>query len=413
MRPLTSNLLPSVLALFLSPFFLAPPLHAESASEVCHIADSSLEQASKIRKLPIKKPVPCRVHNKDQVAKYLKDTIATKLPAEKLDMEEYVYKALGFLPAAFDYKKGILDLYLSQLGGYYDPDRKHFIMAAWLPEIMQTTIAVHEMTHALQDQYFNLQGFVDANIENSDLLMSRSALVEGDATAVMLDYARLLAGQPPLAQEKDVNSFIMQNVLGIAMMANASGVPQSMQSLLVFPYTSGLRFAHVLLQKGGYPEIDKAFKKVPRSTEEVLHPEKYFTDKADYKEFSDADFAAEQRATGNPVVYRDTLGEFAISALLGMYATDKSTAAQAAAGWGGDRVVVLRSADKSKRTIVWKIAWDTERDRDEFVTLFKDSLKTIYPHSEDGKPLKMSNDSKILTLSIDGRVVTIVVNDKA
>ena len=79
-----------------------------------------------------------------------------------------------------------------------------------MPAAFQTTIAVHELTHALQDQYFDLQKFVDAKTENSDLLLAHSALVEGDATAVMIDYDRIaFLGLKPLATEPNVEAVLL------------------------------------------------------------------------------------------------------------------------------------------------------------------------------------------------------------
>ena len=180
---------------------------------------------------------------------------------------------IGFIPLDFNYQQGLIDLYLSQLGGYYDPEKRHFVMAAWMPVMLQTTIAVHELTHALQDQYFNLATFTDQNKYTSDQLMARSALVEGDATLVMLDYQRRLMGQAGLESDKSVSGVMLQNIIGASMMAPMANVPSSLQNLLIFPYTSGLRFAHEFLKDGGYKRLDKIFRSPPRSTEEILHPE--------------------------------------------------------------------------------------------------------------------------------------------
>lgn len=369
----------------LQAILVSRPLFAESA--MCAIARASIGQASGIRGLKIKKNVPCLVHDREQVKKYLLDTIETKIPAGKLDMEEVVYKTLGFIPENYDYKKGIVDLYVSQIGGYYDPEEHHFVMAAWMPGLLQASVAVHELTHALQDQYFDLSKMIDIKLENSDELMARSALVEGDATAVMIDHTRGLVGQAPLEKEPNVDSFLLQNVLGGSMVAQGAGVPQSLQMMLLFPYTSGLRFAHHLLKKNGYQAINEAFKDPPRSTEEILHFEKYGKAKQDFIVLSDQEVLGEETAVDKKIVYRDTIGEFGISALLGMFLTNKSEVVSGAAGWGGDRVLVLENAEKSKRSIFWVTHWDTEKDADEFYALYLQLLGARFPKAsfEGGK----------------------------
>ena len=152
------------------------PAYAED--KTCDLAKTAIASASEIRLLQIKKPVPCFVQDKESVRSHILALVNEKTPPAKMRLEGQVYKAVGFIPEEFDYERGLVDLYVSQLGGYYDPSNKYFVMAGWMPAIFQTTIAVHELTHALQDQYFDLEKFVDPKIENSDLLLARSALID-------------------------------------------------------------------------------------------------------------------------------------------------------------------------------------------------------------------------------------------
>ena len=166
---------------------------------------------------------------------------------------------------------------------------------------------------------------------------------------------------------------MMQNVIGMSLTAGMSGVPQSLQLVLLFPYTSGMRFVHHCLRKGGYAEVDKVYKRAPRSTEEILHPEKYGSGKAEFITFSDADFSADL-SSGESIKYRDTLGEFVISTLLGTYINDKIKVTEASAGWGGDRVVIIREGNARSYRLLWKSNWDSERDAEEFYTLLVAAL---------------------------------------
>ena len=201
-----NRLLSILVPLFSMPIVASADLGAREAD--CKIAKMAIEEASKIRGLGIRKVVPCVVQTKEEVKGYLLGTLVSKLPKRKLANEALVYSTIGMIPKSFNYETGLVDLYVSQIGGYYDPDRKRFVMAGWMPALFQTTVAIHEQTHALQDQYFNLETFVDPKLENGDILLARSALVEGDATAVMIDYNRKLAGQASIAQEKDVHTVL-------------------------------------------------------------------------------------------------------------------------------------------------------------------------------------------------------------
>jgi hypothetical protein len=356
--------------------FLNPSI-AFSAGE-CDIAKEAIQKASVIRNLKIKAPVPCQVHSKEEVKQFILNTVNTKIPPEKLAMEEVAFKALGLVPEEFPYAQGVVDLYVSQLGGYYDPEKKYFVMAGWLPAMMQPTIAAHELTHALQDQYYNLSSFLDPKADNSDAQLARSALVEGDATAVMMDYMRGLAGQPGISTEKDMNSFMLQNVMGMSLTAGLKNVPQSLQHMLIFPYTSGLRFVHSLLMEKGYPAVDQAFKRPPRSTEEILHPELYSSSPS-FITFTDDETRREELPEGAFIRYRDTLGEFLVSVLLEMYLPEKLKATTGSAGWGGDRIAIGDDAASGLRYVVWKTHWDSQKDAEEFFSLMIDSLKMRFP----------------------------------
>jgi len=341
-----------------------------AAEDLCQIARDSMKAAQEIRGLREKHPTPCVIQDKDAVREYLMHSIRTKLPPRKFENEERVFKALGMIPQEFVYEKQMVDYYLSQLGGYYDPEQKRFAMAGWMPALLQTTIAVHELTHSLQDQYFSLNAIIDNRMDNSDALLARSALAEGDATAVMYDFARRQAGQAPLRDERSVSGLMMQNVLGASVMSTGA-VPKSMQMMLLFPYNSGLRFVHALLRKGGYERVNEAFQHPPRSTEEVLHPEKYFVAQADFISMKDGDVLRGDLPMDLEPVYGDTLGEFALSALLSMLPIKAREVVDGSTGWSGDRVVLFESADRSRWAVVWELRWDTPTDATEFAELYR------------------------------------------
>lgn len=362
--------------------FLSALFSAASADD-CELAESAIKKASEIRMLDVKRPVPCLIHGKEEIKSYLLNVIENELPPRRLELEGVAGRATGFLPDDFDYKQGLVDLYISQLGGYYDPKKQHYVMAGWMPSMLQTTIAVHELTHALQDQHFGLAKIIDPKIENSDQQLARSALVEGDATAVMIDFSR---GGRVIENEDSVDGVMMQNLIGSSLTAAMSSAPPSLQLMLLFPYTSGLRFAHALLKKDSYPAIDDAFRRLPRSTEEILHPEKYEKSEPDFEVIPEVEVRVEGLAPEAKPVFRDTLGEFAISAMLSRMLKDKSGIAEASAGWGGDRLVVYELAGEKQRHVVWRIRWDTPKDLGEFEKAYRRALSEAYPAAKLESP---------------------------
>lgn len=367
----------------------------------CRVAASAIREASQIRGLSIQRSVPCTIEDREHVKKFLLNAVQNKIPAEKMRADEFIAKSLGFFPEDFDYKDGIVNLYLSQLGGYYDPERKKYVMAGWLPQMMQPTVAVHELTHALQDQHFNLETFIDDIHFSTDRMLARAAVVEGDATAVMLDYQRGLIGDLPLSKVENVDAFVLQTVLGMALSTGSNPAPEALKAALLFPYASGIRFVHFLLRSGGYAAVTRAFAHPPESTEEVLHPEKF--GKGDFREVSDGEISTE--SSGGVVVYSDTLGEFSMSALLAGSAAKREMAAAAAAGWAGDRAVIIREGAAER--VLWVTRWDSERDAQEFYSAYREFLTGQSSSVEQSKEgaVQITVDSRIIALRRNGMTV--------
>jgi hypothetical protein len=352
------------------------------AEPQCVIADNAFDIASRIRGLKEKHKVPCRLVNQEQVEVYLRKVIKEKITETLLENEGQMFKLLGFVPEDFAYVDGLVSLYTSQLGGYYEPAEEYYGMASWLPDSLQMPIAVHELTHALQDQHFDLDKMMDQKKSTTDELLARSALVEGDATAVMLDYTRGLQGLPGIKNEKNVTSFMFQNLLGAGVSSSMNQAPPSLQAMILFPYVSGLNFAHQNLLRGGYDELNKVYVTLPNSTEEVLHPEKYL-ERIDSGKKGNQKSAELIDKKNSKAKHTDTFGEFFISTLLGRW-LPALDASQGASGWGDD-FIQLYSDKEGKHSLTWDIAWDNKTDCQEFV----DSLIKAYE-----KRLSVSAESK-------------------
>ncbi|MCB0323597.1 MAG: hypothetical protein KDD69_08485 [Bdellovibrionales bacterium] len=356
--------------------FLTPLAQAAEGAD-CTIASTAMESASRLRGLSIMRSVPCKLQDRQEVEQYLRETISKKIPAERIKHEGTTYRMLGLLPYDYDYLNGLIRLYTEQLGGYYDPDREYYAMAAWMPAAMQMPIAVHELTHALQDQHFELEKLVDHEKQDSDSLMARSALIEGDATAVMLDYSRSLGGQPSIAEEQSVSLFMIQNITGAMLSASLNQAPPALQATLIFPYVSGLNFAHSLLRHGRYQEIDRAFARLPTSTEEILHPKKYLAGKVDYVAVPTPVPTSGTGYDDAKPVFEDRMGEFLLSVLIGTW-LPPSVASDAAAGWGGDRLALYELPDGSKPLLLWHLRWDDSAEAKQFFKAFVEAYAKRY-----------------------------------
>ncbi len=376
---------------------------ADTATSLCDISRTALQEASSIRGLVTKQDVPCAVQDKPQVEAFLHETIAVELPPQKLQMEEIAYKAIGLIPESFEYSKELVAFLVSQIGGYYDPKRKQFVMAAWLPATVQRGVAVHELTHALQDQHFNLRSLLNLKSGTTDTDIAISALIEGDASAVMFDSERRVLGERALKDTPSVDSLVLMQVLGANVGAQSGEVPDSLKSLLIFPYTSGLRFAHALLRAGGYERITQAYVRLPNSSREVLHPEDYlagtFTPRSPLPSELPGATSAYQPE------YSDVIGEFGIASLFTGSPATKPNAAASARGWIGDRVGLFPLKD-SKREVSWLTRWESDAEAAEFFKAYSAFVEERYA-TKLTKGIKDLSSTKSIQIAQHNNSVTI------
>jgi hypothetical protein len=376
----------------------------------CHIASSAMEIASRFRGLRIVRQVPCRMESRAAVERYLRSTIKKKMSEERIQREGEEYRMLGFIPKDYDYLNKMVELYTEQLGGYYDPERKYYAMADWMPDVIQMPIAVHELTHALQDQHFDLEKLMDHKNQSSDVLLAQSAMIEGDATAVMLDYARGLGGQPSIAEDDSVSMFMIQNISGAMLSPSLRQAPPAIQASLLFPYVSGLNFAHALLKKGGYSQIDRAFKRPPTSTEEILHPDKYLAGEKGFAVLPDPLPPANITLKSDKPVFSDTLGEFFVSTLLGTWIPPQEASA-AASGWGGDRLA-LYEADEKKLVMFWDLLWDADQDAQRFFAALGRAYKRRFqtePQATERQMVFPNSDFGEVQINLEGKKVSLSI----
>jgi hypothetical protein len=350
-----------------SPTASSPSPSSPSPSAAASPADLSAtyakieEDVRAIRGLEAKKPVDPVVLDDAGIKKVTADGFRKDNPPATVAANERLLKGLGLLPA--DANLG--DLYVKLLGeqvaGLYSPDDKKLYVVSRsgnLGPAEKTTFA-HEYTHALQDQNFDLSSLKLDETGEGDRGIARLSLVEGDATLVMT-----------LWQIQHLSQIELLQLIGQSLNPEVSGsldaMPAYLRESLLFPYTAGLAFVQALQATGGWGAVNDAFTNPPASTEQVLHPEKYAAREAPVDVTLPADLAAKMGA-GWSKGLEDTLGEFQLKVWLDQVAAGSSAPSptEAAAGWGGDRVMLL-DGPSGARAIALKTAWDTPADAQQF-----------------------------------------------
>jgi hypothetical protein len=249
-----------------------------------------------------------------------------------------------------DLRRSLIDLLTEQVAGYFDPDSNALFIPSDIDPSQARLVISHELVHALQHQYLNLDSLVELKRQN-DRRSAAQAILEGQAT-----LAQVLVLMPEQKIESLPNLWNLRSALGGAQeqMKVFANAPLWLRESLIFPYLGGAEFVRWFDRE--YPGKEPFGPLMPISTEQILHPARYAAgDRPDRLAF-------EALAPGAGAVrYEDDLGEFEIRLLFEQHLGDDSAAARLAEGWDGDRYVVLRTGGRTGTgadVLVWYVLWD-------------------------------------------------------
>lgn len=329
---------------------------------------------SAIRGIEFDGPVQYGIKTKDELREYLKKLIKEELPGDKLLADQKALAKFGLIPPDMHLETFLLELYTEQVVGFYDWRTKTLYLIDDIPENMLRPVISHELTHALQDQYVGIENLpIFREKENDDRIMATQALLEGDANSVMIDYAlkpmgrdsTMLPNIEPLIEE-------FTSTMGGRLMTSA---PAFIRSNVLFPYINGFTFIQQLRQSGGWAQVNRLLEHPPQSTEQVLHPEKYFAE-ADSPTTITLPQLSKELGKGWTLLGENTLGEFNTSMLLDEFLEDAPETT--ASGWDGDLYQVYEHEPSGEVALVWFTTWDGPGDAQEFFAGYASVLAKKY-----------------------------------
>lgn len=344
-----------------------------------------------------RRDVAVQVASKADLLAYMKRRLQEEEPPEKLAADERIAKLLGLFPHDRDLIAETFDLLESQVGGFYDPPTSTFYLMENMPRAIAAPILAHELIHALDDQLFDIDGQMQARKDDGDALQAYRFVVEGSGTAGgnrwTIEHLEQIdmSGFQSLMEEQQASlvrapSFLWKPLLG-AYLQGASFLARA-DSMLAG------QMAELVPA-----DVTAAFRDLPRSTEQVLHPAKYW-DPAQRDEPRAVVFQVGELPEGWKVLREDTLGELGLAQVVEAgrgVSLDLSNPAAllslsfthpAAEGWGGDRVILL--GDGESWWLQLATVWDSERDAAEFygaltvqAPLFEAAAKAMHAQDSD------------------------------
>jgi hypothetical protein len=361
------------------------------AEELFHSVDEILAFDSKETGLPIKHEVKRKLTSRDEVVSYLTKHLNDE-DTQRLRRSELVLKKFGLLPHDFNLETFLVALLREEVAGYYDPKTKTVNLLDWVPMEEQEPVMAHELTHALQDQGVNLQKWMKrgekdlaeikkdptpADIENDEMDNAREAVLEGQAQAMMFQYAIAPTGHSIATSPALVGAMEEESLTGTPSTKVFNDAPIFLKESLTFPYSYGLDFVLKMLQKGGKKQAFSAvLSNPPHTTRQIMQPETYLSGekiepmplpdfKRDFKDYQKFDIGA--------------MGEFDVAVLVDQYA-GKRISKNMYPEWRGGYYYAAKSKTDSAAplSLLYVSRWSSPVTASQFAGIYARSLTQRY-----------------------------------
>jgi hypothetical protein len=301
---------------------------APGASELERLLPSLLRFTAAARGLPFVRPVRVTLLGDEAFRARLKQDADedAEEDEEELRTTQRVLEGLGLLEKDIDIEKALESLFGDAVAGFYDTEEDDLVVRGEQLTVGVRVTLVHELTHALQDQHFDIDR-KDLDDRDDEASSGLQGLVEGDAVRVERLYLESLSAK----ERKDAELEELAAGAGID-----PDLPPVLLQLVAFPYIFGPEFATAVFDEAGQERLDAAYLDPPSTSEQLLHPETFLagedvvaveTPKADGKELD-----------------QGVLGELGLLLVLNASGTSGQ---KAAAGWGGDRYIAWEDGDRT------------------------------------------------------------------
>jgi len=388
----------------------------DEAKELFQSVDQILHFASRDTLLPVKHSVKKAMVSREEVEKYIGDKFKDDVDRIRFERSELVLKKFGLLPRQFKLHDFLIKLLGEQVAGYYDEKKKTINLLDWVALEMQKPVMAHELTHALQDQSFDLnklmkkdeeiekRGPEDPNalIKIDEESTARTAIMEGQAMIVFADYvlnSMDISCDPPdpcqIPTKRSVIDFPKFVDLMLAQMDKEKGdslldnAPLLLREELIFPYSRGMKFIAQLLSSGGKQlAFTKVMARPPRTSREILQPEEYLAGRVvaplllpDFN-FLKSDFEPFDAGA---------VGQLDVNILLKQYSEDAVAERLSSAWRGGSYYAVgrkgVKPADPNSTShigLIYVSKWSDDQSAREFAKIYAAALPSRYKKLEHG-----------------------------
>jgi len=360
------------------------------------------QQAAKIetsiqnlRQLQFKQPVPLVVKTPDEAESMMEADMMRDYTDNQLAADAVAGEVTGLYPAGLDLKAASLKLLKSQVAGFYDPHGKEMVLVEggadlgiWNSaaqfmiqrDVVGEMLLAHELTHALQDQNFDLESSLDKVKNDDDRGLALKCVAEGDATIAGFAYA--------MGRMDDSTADALANNLKQLPQALAADVPNTPEGLsvpLLFQYSDGVRFVGEAYRRGGWSAVDALYRNPPQSSHQILHPSLYFDSNAPAPRIVLGGY--DGIMSGWKKADDDTYGELLLRVILERNLGKQSNELGIASRWIADRMIILQ--ESRGVNVIWMLAFSDTQTASHFAVVYETLLDRLLgdstPHRIDAR----------------------------
>ncbi|MDX1980711.1 MAG: hypothetical protein SFV51_10615 [Bryobacteraceae bacterium] len=306
---------------------------------------------------------------KDRLKEFLDERLKEVVKPEEIRAEEITLKMFGLAPADFDLRRITVDLLTEQAAAFYDYRKKKLFLLEASANGLQRPVLVHELAHALADAHFDLEKYIFKKGKSDDGALARQSVMEGQATWLMSEWVvRQMGASLRKAPEMAENMSRLSAGSG-SMFPVFDSAPLYLKESLMFPYTKGFVFQHAVIVKMGDEGFKEVFRRPPLSSQQILHPQKYFDRVAPTEPKP-----PRVRIKGYKDLVSGVVGEFDHEVMLRQYAGGEGAAA--AAGWRGAFFRIQEDRhDKSRHALLYTSEWESPDAAAKFFGLYRKVLE--------------------------------------
>jgi hypothetical protein len=328
----------------------AEPLSAEESSAEAEIAELSAA-ASSIRGLPFLEPVETTFLSDDDFRQRVLDQLDEDLDPAELAEIEMIWQALGLIDADLSLEAALRDAFGEAVLGFYNPETDELVVRGVVLDPLLRSTLVHELTHALDDQHFDIERAELMDGEDTEAQFGFIGLVEGTASWVEDQWVAGLSDDELLALREAEARF------GAGI--DYSDLPETLLIDISLPYIFGPELVRTIVERGGTDGIDAAYLDPPSTGEHLFDPLGYLE--------SDDPVRVPAPPADGEVLVDGVVGASGFYEML--LWGDPSNAGRMATDWGGDHFVVWRDDPDVDRAclrvdMVGDRAEDTDRAYD-------------------------------------------------